>query len=848
MAAREPASVTTSGFRVVSGRAAHAFVLPKDVRLVRTWRDGGRDLIYSRYQQYARPLNVLVEGGQLTVVRRGARIELVIGAHYPSVEISNRLLVDGARAAVRALGNRTLFGNVPQVVRNAIVSRTELRLDPETGRLFHRVASGAPGLYVINEIDAETGAVLDSWNAIAHANGMGTGVKGDRKSLLGEDPGTGDDLTRYVSGAWRMQTTDLRIATYDAEGDYFYDSGIPLMRDSDNDWAAASQRVAVDAHYYGRLTDDYFLDPSNVGGFDLIDDCSGVETDYGPLRVVVHFDETPYDGFGYDNAFFDPGTGDLVFGDGDGVTTRGFSGGQDIVSHEMSHRVTECRAPLRYRGEPGAMNEAFSDIMATAMEWKFAEPTSSNCPRASGQQGCPDWWVGEDVIVGGSPFGFRSLADPEAGNQPGHWQDRVSLTSNYDYGGVHINSTIPSHAFYLMANGGQNGRCSGPTDPQTDCEVVVPPVPLEDVAQIFFAAWGTLPYTSTFCDAHDATVAQAELLFPGSNLHRTAAELAWAAVGRGQTACHGPQPISLNARSLFLAPGGTGDLAATVASGFTNVAVAGIEPATATIDSTPTGATIGIAVPADMADGRYPIVVSAAEGSTTRYAYGALVVDGTPPVGGVSDVRLGNSGQISVNGVMPLRVTWSATDTASGVANSQLEASHNGGAYGAVASGGTGGTSTVITGAATESFQVTATDALGNDFTSAPSGPWGIGRFQERAATYKGAWSATPASQTWGSVRYASKAGATVRFSFNGTDVAWISTRGPKRGKVKIYLDGVLKGKVDLYSSASFARRISYTATGLTSGPHRLKIVVLGTRGRPRVDIDGFVVLSQPSP
>ena len=64
-----------------------------------------------------------------------------------------------------------------------------------------------------------------------------------------------------------------------------------------------------------------------------------------------------------------------------------------------------------------------------------------------------------------------------------------------------------------------------------------------------------------------------------------------------------------------------------------------------------------------------------------------------------------------------------------------------------------------------------------------------------------------------------------------------------QRGKAKIYLDGTLITKVDLYSATTSVRRISFVATGLSAGPHTLKIVV--AKGGRRVDIDGFVMLGQ---
>ena len=723
-------------------------------------------------------------------------------------------MIDGDAAIDRALGDRSLLSVDEQLERGSLRHQTQLMLDPVTGRLFQRVESGAPGDFLVHLIDAESGAILDAWDAIEHASpGGGTGVKGDRKSLLG-DTGSTDDLSKNVSGVWRMQTSDGRLATLDAKGNYYY-SSTAFMTDNakagwanDNDWTAAYQGAAVDAQYYARVTDYFFRDPASVGGagFDLNADCAA--SGYGPLRTVVHFDETPFDGFGYDNAFFDGFTGDLVFGDGDGVTTSGLAGAQDIVSHEFAHRATECRAPLEYSRQSGALNEAFSDIMATAIEWELNEPTSSNCRRQATQSACPDWWIGEDSILGGTNFGFRNTANPESAGQPGHWDDRS--TGSYDNYGVHINSTIPTHAFYLMVNGGRNARCAGPSDALADCDVIVPSIPKADATQIMFAAWGTLPNPTPssaagshmFCNARDATVLQAEILFPGSNAHRAAADLAWAAVGRGAADCHPDLStddfaIELDERSLALPPGGSGAMQLTLTRGtavtgqvdFTvsggSVATMSLTPAQSIEPGPGDFASLTVDVPPDMADGVYPIVVAASDGINTRHASAVLVIDGSAPLVDLAAVQLGGTGQISVSGAVPVRVTWSASDAASGLASSALDVSATGadGTWATVATGGNSGTSSIDLGGASQWFRVTATDALGNSATSAPSGPWTIGRFQEGAANYKGTWSAFPAAQDWGSVRYTSTPGAIAKFSFTGTDVAWISTRGRSAAK-----------------------------------------------------------------
>ncbi len=204
----------------------------------------------------------------------------------------------------------------------------------------------------------------------------------------------------------------------------------------------------------------------------------------------------------------------LVFGDGDGFSTGQFSGAQDVVSHELSHRVTECRAPLTVPGpirspERGVLGHRRRDDRAGSQRASVDAIAAAR----TGQAGCPGL-VGRRRLDPGRarlrlPKPDRSRSDRSAQPLGGP----ICLTCFFDNGGVHINSTIATHAFYLMVNGGRNARCSGANDPQADCDVVVPTIPLADASQIVFGAWAALTDNATFCDAHDATVADAESCF-----------------------------------------------------------------------------------------------------------------------------------------------------------------------------------------------------------------------------------------------------------------------------------------------------------------------------------------------
>jgi Zn-dependent metalloprotease len=149
---------------------------------------------------------------------------------------------------------------------------------------------------------------------------------------------------------------------------------------------------------------------------------------------------------GYANAFWD-GT-QMVFGDGDGKLFVDMTG-LSIVAHELTHGVVQYSGELDYHGQSGALNESCADIFGALVEQYTLGQSASEA----------SWLVGEGLL-GPSVNGvaLRSLKtpgeaydDPVLGTdpQPYHMDDYVRTRS--DHGGVHINSGIPNHAFYLLS-------------------------------------------------------------------------------------------------------------------------------------------------------------------------------------------------------------------------------------------------------------------------------------------------------------------------------------------------------------------------------------------------------------
>ncbi len=92
-------------------------------------------------------------------------------------------------------------------------------------------------------------------------------------------------------------------------------------------------------------------------------------------------------------------------------------------------------------------------------------------------------------------------------------------------------------------------------------------------------------------------------------------------------------------------------------------------------------------------------------------------------------------------------------------------------------------------------------------------------------------------------MRYSTSAGSSATLPFTGRGVAWVSPKTTGRGQAEISIDGAYVATIDLASGPSGPRWIAFTRSWPDTAPHKITVRVLGTTGRPRVDIDAFVVL-----
>ncbi|MCW3843819.1 N-acetylmuramoyl-L-alanine amidase [Micromonospora yasonensis] len=136
-------------------------------------------------------------------------------------------------------------------------------------------------------------------------------------------------------------------------------------------------------------------------------------------------------------------------------------------------------------------------------------------------------------------------------------------------------------------------------------------------------------------------------------------------------------------------------------------------------------------------------------------------------------------------------------------------------------------------------WSMKALDWAGNSATASNSRTPML--FPESSASRTGTWSTTYNTAHLGGKALTSTAkGATMKLSFTGRSVSFIATRSSTSGQVYVYLDGVKVATVDLKASSTAYRQAVWTKSWSTSGAHTIKIVVVGTSGRPRVTTDGF--------
>ena len=139
--------------------------------------------------------------------------------------------------------------------------------------------------------------------------------------------------------------------------------------------------------------------------------------------------------------------------------------------------------------------------------------------------------------------------------------------------------------------------------------------------------------------------------------------------------------------------------------------------------------------------------------------------------------------------------------------------------------------------------------ARATDFATNGSG-WALGPtinikcLQESSSRirYSGSWTKVKNSSYWGgTAKKSSKAGASATLTFTGRAFAWVARTGQDRGQALVYVDGVLAATVDLFSSTRQNKRVVFAKSWTSSLTHTVRIHIVGTSGRPTVEVDALL-------
>lgn len=289
---------------------------------------------------------------------------------------------------------------------------------------------------------------------------------------------------------------------------------------------------AMDVHWGMEQTYDYYKQTFNRSSYD------------GNSSIIRNYMNGvwPFSG-SQDNAMAMPSPYNvMVYGFGDGTLMNAVVS-IDVEGHEFTHMVTgnNGHGGLQYQGESGALNESFSDIFGTCVEF-FAKGNSAN------------WKIGEGVMLI-NPGYMRSMSEPKIGMMPqpdtyeGQYWSNPNDLNDGDHGGVHTNSGVQNKWFYLLCQGGSGTNDKGKA-------YQVPGIGMSKAQKIVYRnLMNYITPTSKYIDAYNGSLQAAADLYGGTNsAEYKAVKKAWYAVGIGDDPVTGVEEITVGQNDLKVYP------------------------------------------------------------------------------------------------------------------------------------------------------------------------------------------------------------------------------------------------------------------------------------------------------
>lgn len=443
---KAPESVTASCYSYL-GRLAGAMNIAKpgeEFEVMQVW-DDELGLTNIKLQQFFK--GIPVYGGQVMLHGNHGMLNCFNGTYFPTPQIANLIPDITSEQAVNRViqdvsqysqmkeltDNERMILNYTAPVAELIIYHNRLQLNAE--KLAWHITI-RPNIMKRWEyfIDAATGETINKYD--------NTCTDGPFTAQAPDLNGISRTINTYLSGGKyylidasqpmfnpvQSQFPDDPVGaiwTIDANNSNSQDISLSQISSTNNQW---NNPTAVSAHYNAGLTYEYFK---------TTHERNSINNQGGTIISIINISDD--NGGGLDNAFWNGQA--MFYGNGSQLFLP-LAGGLDVGAHEMTHGVVMNTANLEYQYESGAINEAMADIAGAMVDRQ-------------------DWQLGEDVIPSNSMYypsgALRDMANPHNGGssfndqsyQPMHVNEMYNGTQ--DNGGVHINSGIINHAFYLLA-------------------------------------------------------------------------------------------------------------------------------------------------------------------------------------------------------------------------------------------------------------------------------------------------------------------------------------------------------------------------------------------------------------
>ncbi|MFM9946187.1 MAG: PKD domain-containing protein, partial [Bacteroidia bacterium] len=454
-------------------------------------------LVHFRYYQYYK--NLPVVGSMLIVHTRNGKIESFNGEYYPLSTIHTETILDAEACLNKILDSKNIYAWNVQAEQNFL---KEIKNDPNAtwfpkGELVICPVNGElnnPTFKLAWKFDIYSMTPHERENIYVDAR---DGNKIHSQKILCEVDVNGKAIAKYAgvqtikvdslgATSFRMRETGRGggVDTYDNT------SGTDFT-DNNNVWDSTTskrQMVAADVHFGSEKTFDYYLNFHNRKSFD-----NNNAKMIGILQgnFVNAFWNGTYSAYGYGSGTWGPVTG------------------IDVVGHEYTHGVTQKSSNLVYSGEPGSLNESFSDIFGKLVEW-YGLPSKFK------------WYLGH--YGAGPNKAFRNMANPNEFGCPDTYGGKFWNAGDI----VHYNSSVQNFWFFLLATGG-----TGTND--SNHKYYVDSIGMEKAAKVAYRNNAFyLTTNSKFNDARFYGIKSAQDIFGDCTKEIEAVTNAWYAVGVGK--------------------------------------------------------------------------------------------------------------------------------------------------------------------------------------------------------------------------------------------------------------------------------------------------------------------------